>query len=150
MMQQAGLMLAAPQFNNEIQETEKKQKMPEAIEIYHKSVLPLGIALCFVLLKRLAERRRPALEDMNDVAWTLIMMSGGAAAVCVRGWTAAQFGASVAPIVLLALVLLAIRRRRMRNRTRSILTRDLGSSHRIVEACAELVVGLAAVVISTR
>jgi predicted Na+-dependent transporter len=124
--------------------------MPEANEMYRKSVLPLIIALCFLLLKRLAEKRRPALEDTNDVAWTLIMMSGGAAAVYAREWTAARSGATFAWIVILALVLLFNRRGRMRNRVRGVLTRDPISSRRIVVACAELAARLAAVVITTR
>lgn len=42
--------------------------MHEAIEVYRTSVLAFIIALCFVLLKRLVEKRRPALEDTRESA----------------------------------------------------------------------------------
>jgi len=123
--------------------------MQEAIEIYHKSVPALFIAMCFILVKRLAEKRRPALGDSSDIAWTLIMMSIGALAVYARQWTAAQLEATVAWVVLLALVLLVNRRRRL-GFSAQVATCNPSTLFRIVEACTEVVIGLAAVVITTR
>jgi hypothetical protein len=123
--------------------------MNQAIEILHKSVPALLVALSLIVLKRGAERRRPALDDTNDVAWTLIMMSIGGLAVYARQCTTVELEATASCVVLLAVVLLVNRSRKLRFRTRAA-TKDPSTSFRIVEACTELAIGLAAFVITTR
>jgi hypothetical protein len=80
-LQEEEPQVAGWRSSSETREIQNEEDMKEAIEIYHKSVPALFIAMCFILVKRLAEKRRPALGDSSDIAWTLIMMSIGALAV---------------------------------------------------------------------
>jgi hypothetical protein len=115
------------------------------LEIYHKFFVPFIMAVCLTLGKKLADNNLPSLEDANDVALDLIMVSIGAMAVFhATGWTADQFQSAAAWDVLLALALLTRRAQRVRTRASLKAGRKVVPVG-IVEGLFELLAGLMAV-----